>query len=177
MHNTTMNKMQSAVRIEKVTVNFGAGKDQNKLEKGCSLLEQITGIKPVRTITQKRIPSWGLRPGLPVGAKVTMRGAEATTMVRRLLHAKDFKLKQSCVDDAGNVAFGVPEYIDIEAAKYDPAIGILGLEACVTLSKPGARVKHRAIRDTHLGKRQKVTKEEAMEFMKKTFKVSFGDAQ
>lgn len=172
-----MNKMQSTVRIEKVTLNFGAGKDQNKLEKGCSLIEQLTGIKPVRTITQKRIPSWGLRPGLPVGAKITLRGEEASKMVKRILHAKDFKLKPSSVDDAGNVAFGLPEYIDIEGAKYDPAIGIIGLEACVTLSKPGARVKHRTVRDTRLGKRQRVSKEEAMEFMKKTFKVSFGEAQ
>lgn len=169
--------MQSAVRIEKVTINFGAGKDQNRLEKGCALIESITGIKPVRTITQKRIPSWGLRPGLPVGAKVTLRGEAAATMAKRLLHAKDFKLKPSSVDETGNVAFGVPEYIDIEGAKYDPAIGIMGLEACITLSKPGARVKHRAVRDTHLGKRQRVTKQEAMEFMKTNLKVQFGDTQ
>lgn len=171
----TENPMQSAVRIEKLTINFGAGKDQNRLEKGCALIQSLTGIKPVRTITQKRIPAWGLRPGLPVGAKLTLRGEEAKTMLKRLLNAKDFKLKPTSIDQGGNIAFGLTEYIDIEGAKYDPAIGVLGLEASVTLAKPGTRVKRRAIRTAALGKRQTITKQEAMEFMTKTFKVSFGD--
>ena len=170
-----MNIMQSTVRIEKVTLNFGAGKDQNRLEKGAALIESIAGIKPVRTVTQKRIPSWGLRPGLPVGAKLTLRGAAATTMAKRILHAKDFKLKPSSIDGGGNISFGLPEYIDIEGAKYDPAIGIMGLEACITLSKPGYRVKRRALLTSHVGKRQTVSKQEAMTFMTKTFNVNFGD--
>ena len=67
-----MNKMQE-VRIEKVTLNIGAGRDQARLEKGITLIKSITGIPPVKTITNKRFMGWGLRPGLPVGCKVTLR--------------------------------------------------------------------------------------------------------
>lgn len=65
-----MNPMRN-IRIEKVTLNIGAGKDQNKLDKARLLLKAITGIEPVKTVTQKRIPGWGLRPGLPIGCKIT----------------------------------------------------------------------------------------------------------
>ena len=65
-----MNPMKK-VRIEKITLNIGSGKDTSKLDKGILLIKTITGIAPVKTITKKRIPSWGLRPGLPIGAKLT----------------------------------------------------------------------------------------------------------
>ena len=167
--------MQQTVRIEKLTLNFGAGKDQARLEKGAALIQSIAGIKPVRVATKKRIPAWGLRPGLPIGAKLTLRGQEASAMLSRTLFARDFKLPASTLDNHGNLSFGIKEYIDIENAAYDPAIGILGLEVSVTLSKPGSRVKHRAIRATSLGKRQAVTRDEAQAFLSKNFKATFGE--
>ena len=57
-----MNPMKQ-ISIEKVTLNIGAGKDQTKLEKGMKLINSITGSKPVKTFTKKRIQEWGLRPG------------------------------------------------------------------------------------------------------------------
>ena len=65
--------LMKAIKIEKVTLNVGAGKEQSKLEKGIVLLKNITGINPVKTFTNKRIPTWGLRPGLPIGCKLTLR--------------------------------------------------------------------------------------------------------
>ena len=53
-----MNLMRE-IRIEKVTLNVGAGKDQDKLKKAQKLLKHITGIEPIKTITQKRIAGWG----------------------------------------------------------------------------------------------------------------------
>ena len=105
-----MNPMQQ-VRIEKLTLNVGAGKDQRKLEKGISLIKSITGIEPVKTKTSKRIPGWGLRPGLPIGCKLTLRKADASTILKRLLYAKDFNLKESQFDNSGSISFGIPEYI------------------------------------------------------------------
>ena len=61
------------IKISKVTLNIGAGKDQTKLDKGIKLFKSITNVSPVKTITSKRIPGWGLRPGLPIGCKVTLR--------------------------------------------------------------------------------------------------------
>lgn len=165
------------VRIEKVTLNVGAGKDQNKLEKGMLLLKSITGINPVKTFTNKRIPSWGLRPGLPIGCKLTLRKKKAEEILLRLLDAKDNQLSMHQLDKSGNISFGVHEYIDIPGIKYDPKIGIMGFEVCVTLERPGFRIKKRRVMKRKIPDKHKIKKEEAIEFMKKKFNVNIGEAQ
>jgi len=165
------------VLVDKITLNFGAGKDQKQLEKGAILLKQLTGIEPVKTITTKRIPSWGLRPGLPVGCKVTLRGEAAVDMCRRLLTARDFKLAESNVDQNGNVSFGLKEYIDIPGAKYDPAIGIIGLECSLTLSRPGYRVRDRKLRKGSISHRHRLSHEDAKQFMIATFNAAFEEEE
>lgn len=167
--------MQNTIKIEKVTINFGAGKDQHKLEKGMKLIKHITGKDAVKTLTQKRIPGWGLRPNLPIGAKLTLRGTKAKDIVSRMLYAKDNVLQESNFDNNGNVSFGVPEYIDIKDAQYDPELGILGMEIAVTLTKPGKHVKLRSVCPRKIGKRQRVTKDDAISFMKDKFKVQMGE--
>ncbi len=166
------NRMR-AIRVEKVTLNIGAGKDQVVLQKGERLIEQLTGRKPVKTRTQKRIPGWSLRPGLPIGLKLTLRGKAAEELLPRLLSAKSGRLQESNIDEAGNVSFGIPEYIDIEGAKYDPEIGIIGLQVCVTLARPGYRLKYRRLRRTKPGEAHRITKEEAKAFMNERFNVKF----
>lgn len=167
-----MNPMRQ-IRIEKLTLNVGAGKDQGILSKAEKLIENLTGTKPVKTKTQKRIPAWGLRPGLPIGVKLTLRGDVAEKLIPRLLAAKGNKLKPSNLDEAGNISFGVPEYIDIEGAKYDPSIGIIGLQVCVTLERPGYRVKRRRLLPVRVGKHHRITAAEAKTFMQERFKTSF----
>jgi len=169
-----MNPMQQT-RIEKLTLNIGAGKDQTKLDKGVIVLKLITGIEPVKTITQKRIPTWGLRPGLPVGCKITLRKNKAIEVLKRLLEAKENILKPAYFDDSGNISFGIPEHIDIPGITYDPKIGVLGLQVCLTLEKPGYRIKKRKIEKKPIPKKHNVTKEEAMTFMQKTFNVKIGE--
>lgn len=169
-----MNIMQKA-RIEKVTLNVGAGKDQNKLSKGVTVLKMLTGIEPVKTKTQLRVPSWGLRPGLPIGCKLTLRGEKARELLKRLIEAKDNILLPSYFDQAGNISFGIAEYIDIPGTKYDPKIGVIGLQVCVTLEKPGYRVKKRRIMPRKISKKHTVTKEEAMSFMTDEFKIKIGE--
>ncbi len=167
-----MNPMRQ-IRIEKLTLNIGAGKDQAILAKGEKLIEQLAGIRPVKTKTQKRIPAWGLRPGLPIGLKLTIRGEAAEKLIPRLLAAKSNKLKPSNLDEAGNVSFGIPEYIDIEGAKYDPEIGIIGLQACITLERPGYRTKRRRVRPAKPGQQHVIAPEEAIAFMGERFKTRF----
>lgn len=169
-----MNVMQKP-RIEKVTLNIGVGKDANRLEKALSLMKIITGIEPYRTITQKRIPSWGLRPGLPVGCKLTLRRKKANEVLRRLLAAKNNTLRVSHFDRNGSISFGIHEYIDIPDVKYDPKIGVLGLQVCVTLERPGFRIKRRRLKQKSLPGKQKISQEEAMKFMKDEFKVAVGE--
>jgi len=165
-----MNKMRIP-RIEKLTLNIGAGKDPNKLEKALVLMKNLTGVDPYKTITQKRIPSWGLRPGLPVGCKLTLRKEAAVDMLKRLLVAKDKKLTISSFDANGNISFGIHEYIDIPDLKYDPKIGVIGLQVCVTLERPGHRIKRRRLLSKKLPKKQVITRDDAIGFMKDNFGV------
>ena len=159
------------IKISKVTLNMGAGKDQAKLDKGIKLFKSITNVNPVKTITSKRIPGWDLRPGLPIGCKVTLRRKNAIEILKRLLQAKDSKLKESQFDPNGNIAFGIEEYIDIPGVKYDPEIGIIGLEVCVTLERNGFRIKRRRIAKKKVPKKHMITKQEAIDFMKKDFNI------
>jgi large subunit ribosomal protein L5 len=161
--------------IDKLTFNFGSGKDQAKLEKGMKLIKHITGKDPVKTITNKRIPSWGLRPGLPVGCKLTMRGPAVTDLIQRLLVAKKNQLLRQQFDDAGSVAFGIREYIDIPGVEYNPAIGITGFEVCVTLKRPGFRVRDRRLRTAKIAKSHSIRQEEAIRFMQSTFNITVGE--
>ncbi|MGV8150993.1 MAG: 50S ribosomal protein L5 [Candidatus Woesearchaeota archaeon] len=161
------------ISVEKLTINIGVGKDQQKLEKAEKLLKQITGIPPVRTKTDKRIASWGLRPGLPIGCKLTLRGEEAMAMIPRLLSALEFKLDDNNFDENGNISFGIKEYIDIRDAKYDPEIGILGLQASITLKRPGFRIKQRKMFKKTIPIKHRIARSEAMNFMKENFDVKF----
>lgn len=168
--------MMRAIKIEKVTLNIGAGKDQDRLEKGILLIKALTGIAPVKTTTSKRIPEWGLRPGLPIGCKLTIRGKMAIELLRRLLEAKDFQLSEKQFSDDGTVSFGIAEYIDVPGIKYDPKIGIMGFEACITLERNGFRIKRRVAMRRKVPKSHRITKPEAIEFMKKNFNIRTGES-
>lgn len=169
-----MNLMKKIV-VDKLTLNVGAGKDQQLLEKAMKLLKNITNVNPVKTITNKRIQSWGLRPGLAVGCKITLRGKKANELLAQLLKAKDNTVKESCFDDNGNFSFGIHEYIDIPDVKYDPDIGIIGLQISVTLKRPGYRVKERSVKKGKLGKNHLIKKEDAITFFKENYNINLGE--
>ena len=165
-----MNKMQN-IRIEKLTLNIGVGQAGDKLEKATILLNKLTNKKPVQAVSKKRIPTWGVRPGLAIGAKVTLRGKEAGEMLSRLLKAVEYKLKESSFDKEGNFSFGIKEYIDIPQIDYIVEVGIIGLEASVTLERPGFRVKKRKYEKKNLPKKHRITKEEAINYIQTNFKA------
>ena len=169
-----MNNMKN-IRIEKITLNIGAGKDQSRLEKGIILLKSITNATPIKTTTNKRIQEWGLRPGLPIGCKLTLRKEKAIKMLPRLLDAVENKLRQKQFDNCGNIAFGIHEYIEIPGVKYDPKIGIMGFEVCVTLERPGYRIKRRRILARRIPTRHRISKQEAIDFMAKNFNTRVED--
>ena len=159
------------IKVEKVTLNIGAGKDQARLEKGIMLLKAITNTTPIKTITSKRIQEWGLRPGLPIGCKLTLRKANIIKILPRLLEAVENKLMERQFDQNGNIAFGIHEYIEIPGVKYDPKIGIMGLEVCVTLERPGFRIKRRKLLQRKIPLRHRISKQEAIDFMASNFKT------
>ncbi len=166
-----MNAMQT-IRVEKITLNIGAGGPGDKLEKAMKLLKAITHAKPVQMVTMKRIPTWGVRPKLAIASKVTVRGKAAEAVLKRLLQAVDNKLPATKFDMSGNFSFGIKEYIDIPEVAYDVSIGIIGLETAVTLERPGYRVKRRLSKPAKMPKKHRITKQEAIAFMKEHFKLN-----
>lgn len=150
-------------------MNIGAGKDQTRLEKGIMLLKSIANATPIKTITKKRIQEWGLRPGLPIGCKVTLRKGTAYKLLPRLLDAVDNRLTEKKFDQNGSVSFGIPEYIEISGVKYDPKIGVMGLEVCVTLERPGFRIKKRRLLARRIPAKHRISKQEAIDFMGANF--------
>lgn len=165
------------IRIEKITLNIGVGKPGDQLDKSVKLLQKISNKKPIITKTIKRIPTWGLRPNLQIGTKVTLRGEEAAQLLSRLLQAVDNKLKPNSFDQFGNFSFGIHEYIDIPGVEYDADIGIIGLEVAATIERPGFRIKKRRLLQRRIPLRHRITKEEAMEFIKNKFNAKIGEEE
>jgi len=164
-----MNKMRE-IRIEKVTLNIGIGESGDRLDKAAKLLELLTKSKPIKMKTMKRIPTWGIRPKLNIATKVTLRGKKAEDVLSRLLKAKKDVLEIKKFDKFGNFSFGIKEYLDIPGIEYQPDIGIIGLEAAITLERPGFKIKKGSI-PKKIGKKHLITKEESMEFIKNKFKI------
>jgi large subunit ribosomal protein L5 len=155
------------VKIDKVTINVGVGEGGAKLENAINVLKKIVGRTPVKTITQKRIPDFGVRPKTVIGCKLTLRGAEAEAFLKRALAAVEKTVKERNFDGRGNMSFGINEHIDLPDVKYDPNLGIIGMDVCVTLKRPGYRVKWRKLRTASIGKKHVVSREDAIAFIEK----------
>ncbi|MDD3263729.1 MAG: 50S ribosomal protein L5 [Candidatus Nanoarchaeia archaeon] len=165
------------IRIEKVTLNVGAGNDSKKLNAGYKLLESLTGKKPVKTKSKVRIAAWNVRLGLPIGVKVTLRKEEAEKFLKRAFYSKDNVISKKFFDKLGNFSFGIPEYIEIEDAKYDPELGMMGLEVAVSLEKKGYRIKRRKYDQRQIPEKKKITAQEGIEFIRNKFGVKFKEEQ
>tara|TARA_Y100000310_G_C20688463_1_gene820655 strand:+ start:2555 stop:3079 length:525 start_codon:yes stop_codon:yes gene_type:complete len=171
MQETIQENKMKEISIEKINLNCGTGGPGDLLEKSLKLLKKLSGMKPVSTKSNKRIPTWGVRPGLEVGCRVTVRGKKASELLKLLLAANKNTLKASNFDDHGNFSFGIPEYLEIPGVEYDTEIGIIGLEVSVTLQRKGFRIRRRALKKKSIPKSHKIIRDEAISFMIKTYGV------
>ncbi|MEM7821234.1 MAG: 50S ribosomal protein L5 [Candidatus Aenigmatarchaeota archaeon] len=157
------------IRIEKVVLNIGCGGDPNKIERATKLLEYLTGRKVFITKSKRR-STFGIARGKPVGVMVTLRKGEAFNFLKNALKAVDNKLNKSQFND-GNFSFGIKEYINIPNIKYRHDIGMLGLDVCVSLERPGFRVERRKIERRKIERRHRISKEETINWVKNEFGV------
>ncbi|MGB9854032.1 MAG: 50S ribosomal protein L5 [Candidatus Bathyarchaeales archaeon] len=158
-------------RIEKVVVNISVGKSGEPLEKASKVLKELTGQTPCKRKAKKTIRDFGIRRGEPIACITTLRKERAMEFLKKVLHVVDNKLSRNCFDENGNFAFGIKEHIEIPGVKYDPEIGIFGMDICVSLNRPGWRVKDRQRAKTKIGSNHALTPEEAMVFVKDTLGV------
>ncbi len=115
-------------KFEKIVVNMGIGdaKDNAKsLESAVSELTLIVGQKPVITKAKKSVSNFKVREGMPVGAKVTLRGAKMYEFTDRLLNialprVRDFRgVSGKAFDGRGNYTLGVKEHLIFPEIEYD----------------------------------------------------------
>lgn len=165
-----MNPMEE-VLIAKATLNIGVGEAGERLSRAINLLSDLTGQKPVKTFSKITNPEFGIRKHQPIACKVTLRGEKANNAIKMVLDGIGNNLNKKQFDAYGNVSFGIAEHIDIPGIKYDPDIGIFGMNVSVTFEKPGYRIKKRKIQQKKIPKRHMVKKEETMKYMEDNFQI------
>jgi len=158
-------------RIGKVVVNISVGESGEQLQRAMTVLERLVGQKPCQRIAKKTIRDWGIRKKEPIACVVTLRDDRATEFVRKSLNAVGNRLSRSSFDVNGNFSFGIKEHIEIHGVRYDPSLGVFGMDVCVALEKPGYCVSRRRFRKARVGKRHRLTPEEAVEYVKETFGI------
>jgi large subunit ribosomal protein L5 len=158
-------------RLEKVVVNIGVGEGGEKLIKAEKVLSMVTGRKPVRTLARVANREWALRRGTPIGCKVTLRGDDARKFLKKALEVRNNVVPWYNFDDAGNLNFGIPDYTDFEGMKYDPDIGIYGMNITAVITRKGNRVRSRRVLRSRPGRRHVMDREEATAWVAKEFSV------
>ncbi|MDP4758169.1 MAG: 50S ribosomal protein L5 [Sphingorhabdus sp.] len=130
-------------KIEKITLNMGVGEgsqDKKKVTTALAEMELIAGQKPVVTKAKKSIAGFKLREGMPIGVKVTLRGAQMYEFIDRLVtiampRIRDFRgLNPNSFDGRGNFAMGLKEQIIFPEISYDAIDVVRGMDVIVTTS-------------------------------------------
>ena len=128
-------------RISKITVNMGVGEavaDKKMMDAAVADLTKITGQKPLVTKSRKAIASFKIRAGLPIGAKVTLRGTRMYEFLDRLINIampriRDFRgVSPRSFDGQGNYSLGVKEQIIFPEIQYDQIDQVRGMDITIT---------------------------------------------
>ncbi|WP_432667301.1 50S ribosomal protein L5 [Wukongibacter baidiensis] len=139
------NSIMQVPKLEKIVLNMGLGdcKDNRKaLELAVKELETIAGQKPVVTRARKSVANFKVREGMPVGAKVTLRGERMYEFLDRIINialprVRDFRgINPNSFDGRGNYSLGVKEQLIFPEINYDNVEKIRGMDIVfVTTSK------------------------------------------
>jgi large subunit ribosomal protein L5 len=158
-------------KIDKVVVNISVGKSGEPLEKATKVLKELTNQNPSKRKAKTTIRDFGIRTGEPIACIVTLRKQKAIEFLKKVLPVIDNKLSRKCFDNYGNFSFGLKEHIELPGVKYDPEVGIFGMDICVTVSRPGYRVRNRRRERAKIGSKHILKPEEAIAIAKDTLGV------
>lgn len=163
-------------RIDKVVVHVGVGESGQRLVNAETILKAITHQSPVRSIAKKTLPTFGIKKKEPIGTKLTLRGKAAEDFLSVAFKAAGGSLKKSQFDDQGNFSFGIEEHTDFPGMRYDPEIGIFGMDVSVAMKRAGYRIARRRVAQKKLPQKQRLKKEDTMDFVQKKFSVEILEA-
>ena len=140
----------------------------NPTKKKKTVLDQLTGQTPVYSKARYTARPFGIRRNEKIAVHATVRGPKAQEILEKALKVKEYELLEKNFSNGGNFGFGIKEHIDL-GIKYDPSIGIYGMDLYVVLGRAGARVKNRRRAVSVVGKNQRVTRAEAMKWFVDTY--------
>jgi large subunit ribosomal protein L11e len=163
-----LNNPMRKIFIEKLCLNVSPGETGDRLTKAARVLEQLTDQVPVFSKARITIRTFGIRRNEKIAVHCTVRGEKAKELLKRGLRVKDFELRNKNFAESGNFGFGIQEHIDL-GMKYDPAIGIFGMDFYVVLKRAGSRVASRKRARGRVGPQHRVTKEEAKKWFQEEF--------
>jgi large subunit ribosomal protein L11e len=150
------------------TIDICVGESGDRLTRASKVLEQLTGQTPVTSKARYTVRTFGIRRNEKIAVHVTIRGPKAEEILERGLKVKEYELRRKNFSDTGNFGFGIQEHIDL-GARYDPGIGIFGMDFYVVLGRPGMRVARRKERKARVGFQHRVTKDDTMSWFKQRF--------
>lgn len=125
------------VTLKKLSINICVGESGDRLTRASKILKELTGQKPSIGQAEQTIRSFGIHRNEEISVYCTVRGSVASDLLERALRIKEYRLPSTCFTDQGTFAFGIDEHIDLEGMKYDPNIGIFGMNFVVVCGKNG----------------------------------------
>ncbi|ELW61694.1 60S ribosomal protein L11 [Tupaia chinensis] len=134
------------LRINKLCLNICVGENGDRLTRAAKVLEQLTGQTPVFSKARYTVRSFGIRRNGKIAVHCTVRGAKAEEILEK----------------------GLKEHIDL-GIKYDPSIGIYGLDFYVVLGKPGFSITDKKRRTGCIGAKHRISQEEAMHWFQQKY--------
>merc|ERR1712073_129645 len=135
----TKTNVMKDLRIAKLVLNVCVGESGDRLTRAAKVLEQLTGQQPVFSKARYTVRSFGIRRNEKIAVHCTVRGPKAEEILERGLKVREYELRRVNFSSNGNFGFGIQEHIDL-GIKYDPSIGIYGMDFYVVLGRAGMNV-------------------------------------
>nr|ALS05078.1 60S ribosomal protein L11 [Centropages tenuiremis] len=150
-------------KIRKLCLNFCVGESGDRLTRAGKVLEALPGQAPVFSKARYPVRSFGIRRNEKIAVQCTVRGPKAEEILERGFKVREYELRKENFSANGNFGFGVQEHIDL-GIKYDPSIGIYGMDFFVVLGSPGRNVLPRGGKMGRVGPPHRLPKEDAMKW-------------